>query len=272
MNTPRSFQFAFLIATLTAATPAQDPAKRAAKEPPVSTAEITIDANGMTLPAGEITANDLIDAAAKFLGRNILWSPQELGSVQTFALQRPLAVDAPGCEEVLCQLLATRYLVVIPLDEQKNLYEVVSLNGQRQRDIAATAVWRTADEVLRREGLKQVVICSVPLKHINAQVATNALRPFFGMFGGGNNSAAGLIIGNTGTDETVLLQGFADQVADAIRLLRDADKPLAERSPEAFQLQQAVKAASQQIAEMQAQVKRMQEQIAALHEQLAGKK
>lgn len=270
MNTPRSFLFSLLIATLTAATPAQDPAKRAVKEPPVSTADITFDANGMTLPAGEITANDLIDAAAKFLGRNILWSPQELGNTPTFGLQRPLAVDARGCEEVLCQLLATRNLIVLPIDEQKNLYEVVSLQGPRQRDIPAAAVWRTPDELLQREQLKQLVISIVPLKHINAQIATNALRPFFGM--SGQNSAASLIIGNVGTNEAVLLQGFADQVADAIRLLRESDKPMAERSPEMFQLDQAIKTANQQIVELQAQIKRMQDQIAALHEQLAGKK
>ena len=272
MNTPRRVLFSQLIATLTAATPTQDPAKRAVKESPVSTADITFDANGMTLPAGEITANDLIDAAAKFLGRNILWSPQELGNAQTFALQRPLAVDARGCEEVLCQLLATRNLIVLPIDESKNLFEVVSLQGARQRDVAAAAVWRTPDELLQREQLKQLVICLVPLKHINAQVATNALRPFFGMFGGGNNSPAALVIGNIGTNEAILLQGFADQVADAIRLLRESDKPMAERSPEMFQLDQAIKIANQQIVELQAQIKRMQDQIAALHEQLAGKK
>ena len=80
----------------------------------------------------------------------------------------------------------------------------------------------TPEEVLRRPNLKMVVVTVVPLEHTQVQVATNSLRPFFAS---GGQPGATLTIGNVGSNRAMLLQGFASQVAAAIRLLRLADVP-----------------------------------------------
>ena len=53
-------------------------------------------------------------------------------------------------------------------------------------------------------------------------MATNSLRPFFASTG---QVGAPLTLGNVGNNRAMLLQGFTDQVAAAIRLLRTVDVP-----------------------------------------------
>ena len=78
----------------------------------------------------------------------------------------------------------------------------------------------TPEEVLRRPNLKMVVVTSVTLEHTQVQVATNSLRPFFASSG---QAGGAMTIGNVGSNQAMLLMGFADQVAAAIRLVRLAD-------------------------------------------------
>ena len=94
------------------------------------------------------------------------------------------------------------------------------MQGPRRAEITNRAITMTPEEVLRRPNLKMVVVTSVTLEHTQVQVATNSLRPFFASSG---QAGGALTIGNVGSNQAMLLMGFADQVAAAIRLVRLAD-------------------------------------------------
>ena len=100
-----------------------------------------------------------------------------------------------------------------------------------------------------------MVLTSVPLKHIDAAKASQQLRPFF-TSGGGRN---GLSFGNAGNQRSLLLQGYANQVATAIRLLRDVDQPQGEDSTSSYyeQLQSFSRLARQHTNAMKAMKKRL---------------
>lgn len=74
------------------------------------------------------------------------------------------------------------------------------------------------DEILARENLKQPVQTVVTLQFTNANIATNALRPFFA-----GNQTGGLTIGTVGNSSSLVLCGIQSEVSRAIRLIRTAD-------------------------------------------------
>jgi hypothetical protein len=200
-------------AAVTTAAPAQE--AKLAVRPPMQT---------FVLDPGEIRVTELIDKSAAFLGRNILFTEQELaGPSSSLKLQQRVEVDVRGCEELLNTLLYTRGLVVLPLDEEKKIYEVINLAGPRQREVTNRATLRSPEELLARPTLRVPVSTVIKLRHINATVATNALRPFFAATGGPN--AGSLTLGNVGNNTAILITGLQDQVAAAIRMIQIADVP-----------------------------------------------
>lgn len=169
-------------------------------------------------------------------------------------LQLPIVTDRDGCEEMLTSLLWTRGLALIPLDEAKGVYEVLSMSGARAREIPTRAVQRTAEQVLARPTLRQFVSIAYTLQHTNASIATNALRPFFA----GQNTNS-LILGNMGNATSVLLSGPQDQIANALLILRAADVPQPpEARPELTQRLDALQKQNEQLAQ----------RLAALEEKL----
>jgi len=247
-----------LLSAQNPARPAQAQAAPAAKaaEPAAPRRPLKSDGNGFTLPEGEVTIDELIDGAAKYLGRNLLYSSQELaagGNSVSWTFQKQLTVDALGCEEVLYGLLYQKGFAVLPIDVDKQIYEVVFMGGQRGREVVNRAPWRTPEEILKRPGFKEMVVTSLPLQHINATVATNALRPFFSNAAGPQGGSS-LALGNVGNNSAILLMGFRDQVAAAIRMLRECDTPPKEMPVDA----------ATALAELQSQVKQLQAQVAEL--------
>ena len=63
-----------------------------------------------------------------------------------------------------------------------------------------------------------------PLKHTNAQLANNALRPFFASYSG-HQGIQNLQIGNIGNTACLILSGPQFIVANALKLLQTADVP-----------------------------------------------
>ena len=182
---------------------------------------------------GVVDVRTLIQRCGTYLQRNILVDDAELLpnkkreapiDAPSIELQLPVVTDRDGCEDMLCSLLWTRGLVVVPLDEAKGVYEVLSVYGQRAREIWSRSVQRTPEQVLARPTLRQSVTVVYALKHVNATIATNALRPFFAS-GGNQNAIAGLVIGNVGNSTSILLTGMQDQVVNALQLLQAADVP-----------------------------------------------
>jgi hypothetical protein len=247
-------------AVLTSPSVAQETEKVAAKPPAAVAAPAqarAVAGHGFVLEAGDLGLEDLIDAAAQVLGRNILYTPAEFqgggkASAPTVHLQNRLELDANGCEEMLSSLLYARGYAVTPLDPGRNVYEVIAMFGPRGKEISTRAVSMTPDEVLRRPMLRVVVLTTLDLQHINAPVAVNALRPFYGQAG---NQASTLQFGNVGNNRSLLLEGFADQVAAAIRIIRECDKP----PPPEHQ------------PELATRVQQLEQQAQSLREQLAKK-
>ncbi|HEX5051197.1 MAG TPA: hypothetical protein VFZ65_05460 [Planctomycetota bacterium] len=186
-------------------------------------AKLTAHSGTFVMEAGETKLTDLIDRCAVQLGWNILTNPQEMagaGGPAVVQLQNKITTDGPGCEELLTSMLYRSGFALTTLDASKNLYEVINLAGPRAREITMRATQRTPEQVLSRPNLKVAVTVAMPLEHINAMVATNALRPFFASTGAGSSS---LTIGNVGNVSSILISGFQDQVAAAIRLVETCD-------------------------------------------------
>ena len=187
------------------------------------TVEISVSKDGFTLPAGHIALQHLIDRAAEFLDWNIYLGSgahQTLDSADGIVrMQNPLSLNALGCEELLSSLLYMRGLVLVTIDDTKHLYEVVNLAGQRGRSIMMEAVRRSPEEILSRPNLKVPVTTEVHLESIQAQVAVNALRPFWA-----HGSVPHYVeIASTGNDSTLTVRGLQHQVAQVIQMLRAAD-------------------------------------------------
>ena len=174
------------------------------------------------LPPGEIELNDLVDVCANYLNRNILFDKQEVGNNSSTTLQRPITVDRDGCEELMSSLLYRKGFAVIPIDPKRDLWEVISLTGPRGQEIYNAATYKKPEEILLRPQLKVMVVTIVELKHTNAQLAQNALRPFFA---NGSHRRDGINIGTVGNVQSLLIQGFQDRVAQAIKMVQLSDVP-----------------------------------------------
>ncbi|MCB9877664.1 MAG: hypothetical protein H6835_08705 [Planctomycetes bacterium] len=184
------------------------------------TVKVEAKAGTFKLPAGEISLTDLIDRAAAFLDCNILVAAAEIAGAAPVRLQKAIETDRDGCLDLLSNLLYRNGLALTVLDEQLDIYEVILMTGQRGREIMMRAQWCAPEEALAAPRRKLPVTVAVPLQHINATIATNALRPFFASSG---NNMAGLTLGNVGDSASMLLSGMQDQVAQAIQLLRACD-------------------------------------------------
>ena len=113
---------------------------------------------------------------------------------------------------------------------EQELLEIVSMSGQRARDVNSSARYVALESIEEYRSQTGVpILTTVPLKNINANIATNALRPFFAQAGAAAG-AASLTFGTAGNNTALLLQGFGPQVYDAVKLLQLVDKPV--ESPE----------------------------------------
>lgn len=232
---------------------------------------------------GVVELRTLIDRCSAYLQRNILADDNELagggpkararpaapaaagapaaaadGPTGPFVeLQLPVVTDAAGCEELLTGLLWTRGLALVPLDEAKGVYEVLSMTGPRAREVVMRAPQRTPQQVLARPALRQFVTVVVELRHTNASFATNALRPFFASTGSANSATINL--GTIGNTTSLLLSGPQDVVATALQLVQTADVPQPpDARPEITQRLDALQRQNEQLAQ----------RLAALEEKL----
>ncbi len=101
------------------------------------------------------------------------------------------------------------------------IVEVVSMQGPKRTEIASSARYVPVEQLEQYATQTGVqVLTTVNLKHVNAQNASTALRPFFSQSA---SAAGGLIPGSLGDNRSMLLQGFGPQVYAAYQLLRLAD-------------------------------------------------
>ncbi len=244
-----------LIAVLALALPA------VAQEPPAPPAPAKAP---FVFEAGTHELRPLVDRCAAYLQRNILLDGKELHGGQgqgqraapaaaapagpAFELQMPVVTDRHGCEEMLQSLLWTQGLTIVPLDEAKGVYEILSVTGPRAREILQRAPVRTAQEVVARPRLRQWVTVAFNLKYINANIASNALRPFYAS----SPNHSSMTIGSAGNSATLLVCGPQDSVAGALALLQVADVAQGEVA-----------------SEQQARIEQLSKQVAELAQRLA---
>lgn len=189
---------------------------------------ILANKDGLTLPAGEFTTLDLIDAVAGYLCRNYLYDHTEIEKVDGFSLQRTIAVDALGSEELLYALLAARNLAVLPIDELRGIFQIVSLSQPPRSTPMPSVPWRTPEEILLRPRLRELVMTAVVLQHADATQLANSLRAQFsfqGMWQPGIPTAA------ASSPRTLLLHGYRDQVAATLQVVRVIDRQSAPNAP-----------------------------------------
>ena len=179
--------------------------------------------NHFVIEAGEHTIKDLIDRTAEFLKRNYIYSAQEvdqLGPEASIKIQNRLDLGRTEVETVVSQLLYTRNFAMLPVNEPRGIYEWVSLAGQKRTEIDSRPKQMTVAEVMAYVGPKMPVITTYTLQNIQAPQAQNTLRPFFVSGGGPGPSLSFGIIGNA---NALLIRGFSDQVAAAVKLLQRTD-------------------------------------------------
>lgn len=211
--------------------------------------------DGLVLPAGEFTVTEFVDAAASYLCRNYVYDPSTLARAATFTLHRSLALDAIGAEEMLHALLAARDLAALPLDEQRGVYQVVSLDA-RIAGVPLTSIvppWRTPEEVLARSRMHDLVTTAVELPTLDAPQLANMLRGHFGI---GGTWRPGVLTATAGGPRLLLLYGYRDQVAQVIATIRQVDRVVT--PPVDRTLLHRVDALERELAELREQLHRLQ--------------
>src|SRR5204863_9513903 len=134
-----------------------------------------------------------------------------------FTLQRALAVDALGAEELLHALLASRDLAALPIDEARGVWQVVSLLPGQGTTPIANVPWRTPEEVLRRPRLRELVMTVVELQHADAQQVAAALQVQFSLQGCWQ---PGVPTASAANPRLLRLHGFGDLLAPLIAIVQ----------------------------------------------------
>ena len=166
-------------------------------------------------------------------GKRFTFDARELGNgapaanvhfVGTFRL--PRATFREDFYSFFQTMLYIKGFAVIPRGEgDLELLEIVMMTGMRGREVSNGASYVAPDDLSKYRFQAGVpILTSVPLKHINAQLANNALRPFFASTGG-SNAGGSVQIGNVGNSTSLLLQSFGPQVHAAVQLLKLVDTP-----------------------------------------------
>lgn len=206
--------------------------------------------------AGKYSVGELVDTTAKHLGVNILCNDNELALAGSLELQTTVRLQGDEIEDFVGDLLWSRGLTMIPRNPSAGTYEVLSLQGPRAREVLAAAVPRTPEEILARPHARTPVATVFELRHLNAVVATNALRPFFAQMG--QSPGSNLTIGTAGNPQVLLLSGLQSEVAQALQALLKVDVP----PPDAQGLPMA--SAKERIDELEQLVAAMQKRLEAL--------
>jgi hypothetical protein len=215
---------------------------------------ITATKDGLTLAAGEFAVTDLIEAVAGFLCRNYLYDLTAVEKAPGFRLQRTIALDALGSEELLYALLASRDFVVLPLDELRGLHQIVSLAKDPQA-AAANIPWRSVDDVLQRPRLRELAMVVVPLQFADARLIANGLRAQFSLQG---MWQPGMPTASASDARWLVLHGFRDQIVPVIQLAQLID---AQHRPSAQP--------PSELASLQARVGQLEAELTALRAELA---
>ncbi|MGK0264501.1 MAG: type II secretory pathway component GspD/PulD (secretin), partial [Planctomycetota bacterium] len=188
------------------------------------------ESNGMELP-------EFIKWAQLVTGKRFTFNTQEISSGSsagsTVSFLGTFRIKKERFQEDFYSFFQTMLYIkgyaVVPRGEgDLELLEIVMMTGTRGREVTNGARYVTPEDLINYRYQTGVpILTTVPLRHINAQLANNALRPFFASTGG-TNAGGSVQIGNVGNKSALLLQGFGPQVYAAVALLKLVDEPAEE--------------------------------------------
>ena len=207
---------------------------------PQTKPRLTDEGDYMAFAMNEADGMDLIEFvkwAQEVTGKRFTFNPQELtsgssaGSKISFLGTFKIRKDrfAEDFYSFFQTMLYIKGFAVVPRGEgDLELLEIVMMSGARGREVTNGSRYVPPDELAEYRYQTGVpIMTTVPLKNINAQLANNALRPFFAGTGG-TTAGSSVQIGNVGNKSALLLQGFGPQVYAAVELLKLVDQPTEE--------------------------------------------
>lgn len=197
------------LAALTFPRPAQDPA-----QDPAETLELAADQ--------EHSLAELVDEVARFTGRTYLRKEMEFAQTapRTFSVQNRLQLDRDAARVFLVNMLFTHGFAAVPLDPEQDVYELIQTAGPRRSTIWQRAQHMSPEQVLARRNEQVMVTCTVSTQRVNANTAQTQLRPFLAQAG---SAQGNVIAGSVGDGGTLILTGYAPQVASALDIVAAAE-------------------------------------------------
>lgn len=199
-----------------------------------------------TLAAGEYPVTRLLELGSRQLRCSILVSPRLLGSLPPITLPTPIEAPAEDAWEVFANLLHDANLGLIPADRSLRLFDVVTLDGPRGRELSTCAAWKPPAAILRQPTPQVMVATLVPLLRSSPTAAVVALRAQQGPRG----PRLPMSFGPTANGCAMILIGWQPQVAAAIGVIQQLDQGAAAATP-VDQLQARLDALDQQVAELE---------------------
>lgn len=182
--------------------------------------DIVTNQRGLTLPAGEFTIGEMIDAVAAYLCRNYLYDASVIHDREPMRLQRAISLDALGSEEVLYALLASRNLAALPIDEARGIYHIVPLDQVHAHPMA-TIPWRRPQDLMQRPHFREIAMTSLTFKHLDAEHVANMLRSHFSML---RTWQPGAPTVTYMSKRSIVMHGYGDQLAQVIAELMEIDR------------------------------------------------
>lgn len=220
------------------------PAQQVLAPPVAAHGAIVAGKDGLVLPAGEFSVGELIEATAGFLCRNYLYDLDAVSRCSTFVLQRSIALDALGSEELLHALLSARSLVALPLDEQRGVYRIVDL--ALGPSLFATVPWRTPEEILRRPRLRELIVTALDVQQVDARRLAQAFQQ---EAVSQDPSRLPLVAAFAVDERLLLLRGYRDQLAQVVQAVRMLDR-VGTAAPAADPLPTRIAALEREVAEL----------------------
>lgn len=175
----------------------------------------------LVLEAGEHRLSDLIDRTARYLKRNYLYDDREMKQASSFRLHTGVAMDAEQCEDFVSQIAFTKDFAMVPVNRSLKVFEFINLRGQHRGRIFAESITMTPEQVKKIAKRHVGVTTSFTFKHIDAARASQQLRPFFAASAGAGAHMCFVAL----TSKSLIMTGFASQVARAMELLEMVDTP-----------------------------------------------
>jgi hypothetical protein len=171
--------------------------------------------------AGEHRLRELISHVANVLQWTILHSEQELAQVADpdLVLQRDIRLDRVGYEQVLGQLLYHKGFALIPIDPERQIWEVIYMNGPKRSMLRTHAQLMSVEAVERNANRWIPVLVHVPLQHIEPAGIAAELNRFL------EPDARPELVTSAAGSRQVLVCDFAPRVAQIVKLLAQLDVP-----------------------------------------------